>query len=150
VRTPNGISYTRSGQFQIDLNGEIVSPDGNQLLDETFQTVTIPNDGGPVSVANDGTISNEAGILARLRPMVFNNEQELARIGNSLLQTDQVPTANPDATIKQGFLEGSNVQSVLEMTRLMDTVRAFQGTQRLIETQHELTRRTVERVLSNG
>jgi flagellar basal-body rod protein FlgF len=46
------------------------------------------------------------------------------------------------------MLEGSNVEPVLEMTRLIETTRAFEGTQRLIETHHDLERRAVERLLA--
>lgn len=45
------------------------------------------------------------------------------------------------------MLEGSNVQPIVEMTEMMATVRAYQGTQRLLETHHELQPRAIERML---
>ena len=47
----------------------------------------------------------------------------------------------------QGALEGSNVQAVTELTAMMDTVRAFEGTQRMIDTEHELQRQAIERIV---
>ena len=47
----------------------------------------------------------------------------------------------------QGALEGSNVQPIVELTTMMDTVRAFEGTQRLIDTEHELERQAIERTI---
>ena len=47
----------------------------------------------------------------------------------------------------QGNLESSNVNAILEMTDMMETLRAFQETQKFIETQHDLTRRSVEQML---
>ena len=47
----------------------------------------------------------------------------------------------------QGALEGSNVEPIIEMTRMMTTMRAYQGTQRLLDTHHELQRRAIERML---
>ena len=49
--------------------------------------------------------------------------------------------------VVQGALEGSNVQPVLEMTAMMATVRAFEGTQRLLDTEHELQRQAIERIV---
>ena len=48
----------------------------------------------------------------------------------------------------QGALEESNVAPVLEMTSMLATVRAFQGVQKLIDAQHELDRRAIERMIS--
>ncbi len=48
----------------------------------------------------------------------------------------------------QGALEGSNVAAVTEMTAMMATVRAFEGVQKLIETQHETVMRAIDRMIS--
>ena len=50
----------------------------------------------------------------------------------------------------QGALEGSNVQPVLEMTTMLATVRAFEGAQRLLDTEHELERQAIERAGRGG
>ena len=50
--------------------------------------------------------------------------------------------------VVQGALEESNVAPVLEMTSMLATVRAFQGVQKLIDAQHELDRRAIERMIS--
>ena len=67
------------------------------------------------------------------------------RVG--LYQADEPPLPVEEARVVQGMLEGSNVQPIVEMTEMMATVRAYQGTQRLLETHHELQRRAIERML---
>lgn len=150
VQTGNGVGYTRAGQFQLNTVGQIVTPAGMPLLDQGNQPITVPPGAGQLSIADDGTITSQLGVLGRIAPVTFANEQAMERVGDNILTTEQAPIPAADAAVKQGYLENSNVQSILEITRLMDTVRAFEGTQRMIETHHELSRRTVERVLSSG
>ena len=98
-------------------------------------------------IAADGTVSSAAGIAGRIELVTFEDEQRLRKVGDGLYRADQPPLPAAEARLVQGALEGSNVQPILEMTRMMATVRAYQGTQRLLDTHHELQRRAIERML---
>lgn len=144
VETPAGPRYTRNGHFQLGPTGEIMSSSGHRLLDEGGGALVVPPDAGPVSIARDGTVSTADGVLGRIGLVRFAEERTLQREGESLLKTDQAPEPVELPDIGQGQLERSNVKPVLEMTRMMETVRAFQNTQRLLETHHEMVRRVIE------
>ena len=64
---------------------------------------------------------------------------------SGLFTTDEIPTdLSPEETrIQQGVLETSNVNPILEMTRMIDVLRSYQGTQKLAQTDHDLQRRAV-------
>ena len=64
-------------------------------------------------------------------------------LGGSLYETDQQPEPALKAAIVQGMIEGSNVQPIAEMTKLTTLARSYQSTQRLIENDHDLRRRTI-------
>jgi flagellar basal-body rod protein FlgF len=49
----------------------------------------------------------------------------------------QTPQAAPDAEVLQGMVENSNVKGVVEMTRMIDTVRSYQAAAKLVDTEHE-------------
>ena len=144
VETANGPRYTRGGHFVLGAAGEITTSGGQPLLDEGGGTLVVPQGSGPIEVARDGTVSTPDGILGRIGLVRFADERGLRREGDSLMRTDQAPEPVPLPDIAQGRIERSNVQPVLEMTRMMETVRAFQNTQRLLETHHEMVRRVID------
>ncbi len=148
VETPAGPRFTRAGHFTLDAEGALVTSDGHRLLDAGGAAIQLPLDGAGISVARDGTISTDAGVVAKLGLVRFADDRRLGREGDSLLVTDQLPEPVADPDIAQGRLERSNVQPILEMTRMMETVRAFQNTQRLLETHHELVRRVIDQAAS--
>ncbi len=148
VDTADGPRFTRGGHFTLDGNGALVTSGGHRLLDAGGAVVRLPSGIGDVSIARDGTISTDDGVITQLGLVRFADDTRLRREGDSLLMTDQVaePVTRPE--IAQGRLERSNVQPILEMTRMMETVRAFQNTQRLLETHHEMVRRVIDQAAS--
>ncbi len=150
VETPEGPAYTRAGQFGLSAEGEIVTAGGLPLLDENGSPVTVPPGSGEISLAADGTLSTEEGPIARIQIVDFADPQALERLGDGLYRTDQPPRPVEEARLEQGVLEKSNVEPVLEMTRMMETVRAFEATQRMLDVHHEIERRTVQAVLSKA
>jgi flagellar basal-body rod protein FlgF len=148
VETPAGPRFTRAGHFGLDGNGALVTSGGHRLLDADGAAIQLPPGVGEISIARDGTISTADGIQGQIGLVRFADETRLQREGDSLLMTDQVAEPVADPEIAQGRLERSNVQPILEMTRMMETVRAFQNTQRLLETHHEMVRRVIDQAAS--
>lgn len=150
VGTPNGPAYTRAGQFKLSPTGELVTAAGHPLLDENGSPVTVPPGSGEISLAADGTLSAAGGPFARIQVVDFADPQALERLGDGLYRTDQAPQPVENARLEQGVREESNVEPVLEITRMMETVRAFEATQRMLDIHHELERRTVQGVLGQA
>jgi flagellar basal-body rod protein FlgF len=149
VETPEGPRYTRSGQFRLNDAGELVTGDGHPVLDDSGGPLVVPAESGALSVASDGTVSSAQGVLGRIDLVAFANEERLEKAGASLYRTDQPAVPAEGARVVQGALEGSNVQPILEMTRMMATVRAYQGVHRLLDTHHEMQRRAIEKMLES-
>ena len=98
-----------------------------------------------ISVAGDGTVSGGKGVIARIGVYDFANEQALRRVGDGLFTASEPAAPALAPLVVQSALEGSNVQPVLEMTTMLASVRAFEGAQRLLDTEHELQRQAIER-----
>lgn len=147
VETAQGTRYGRGGQFHLSEFGELVTSAGDAVLDDGGASLTLPLDAGPIAIAPDGTVSTAQGVVGRIGVVDFAHEQRLRKVGGGLYQADEPPLPAEGARVVQGMLEGSNVQPIVEMTEMMATVRAYQGTQRLLETHHELQRRAIERML---
>jgi flagellar basal-body rod protein FlgF len=147
-QTGAGVRYGRAGHLELDAGGQLVDARGNPILDDGGAPVTIPQDDRDLTVGADGTVANRAGPIARLQAVTFANEQALRREGDGLYASGGQAPQPATGRIAQGALESSNISPVLEMTTMIETVRAFEGTQRLIETRHELERRAIERMIS--
>lgn len=146
VRTPAGERYTRAGQLRRDASGALVTASGHELLDENGQPIVLPPEETAPLVAADGTIAGKSGVLGRIRLVRFADPAVLRVEGEGLYASEAPPIPGASGTIVQGALEGSNVKGVLEMARMIEVTRAFEGTQRMLETHHELVRKTIERI----
>jgi flagellar basal-body rod protein FlgF len=150
IATDQGERYTRNGQFRLSAIGEIVTASGEAVLDDGGAPIAVPPGSASVTIAPDGTVSTPDAILGRLGLVTFEDLQDLEKAGHGLYRTEQAPRPAEGVSVIQGMIEGSNVQPVVEMTEMMATVRAYQGTQQIIDAHHELERRMVERMLEVG
>jgi flagellar basal-body rod protein FlgF len=128
LQTPLGARYTRNGHFQLDSQGEIVSTDGYPLISASGQPIVVPQGGGGVTVAPDGTVSagqpgtTQQATIGTVQLVDFAVPQAVTPAANGLWVTDQTPQP-ATATVQQGMLEGSNVQPVVELTRMLSISR---------------------------
>jgi flagellar basal-body rod protein FlgF len=148
--TPAGTRYGRSGRLELDADGRLVGPEGHPVLDDSGNPITLPTDDLAITIGPDGTISGRSGPLARLGIVGFTHEQALERVGDGLLTATEAPVPAAFTRVVQGALEGSNVQPIVEMAAMLETVRAFEGTQKLLDTEHELERQAIERTIRNA
>jgi flagellar basal-body rod protein FlgF len=143
--TADGSRYGRAGRLEIDAEGRLVNTGSAMLLDDSGNPITLPAEERAIAIAGDGTISGRNGPLGRTGVVGFAREQVMPQAGDRLFSAAEPPIPASDAVVVQGNLEGSNVKPVLEMTTMLATVRAFEGAQRLLDTEHELERQAVER-----
>ena len=61
-----------------------------------------------------------------------------------MFETDQAPEVSTEARVVQGMIEESNVQPIIEMTKMINAMRGYQGAQRIVETEHERQRTAIE------
>jgi flagellar basal-body rod protein FlgF len=140
IQTPQGERYTRDGHFSLDNNGLIVNSNG--------QPVTVTPDDGNIQFGVDGTISGRTGQLGRLRIVDFANPRLLTKEGANLYATPpgQPAIAAPNAQVAQGMLESSNVAPVIEISHMIEVMRAYEATASLSKSQEDLLRQAIERL----
>lgn len=145
VMTPSGAErYTRNGNFALNGTGVLVTPSGNPVLDITGNEILIDSQDGTFSVAGDGTITTSAGVIGRINVVKFSDEAGMEKLGESLFATTETPQPALNAHIEQGMLENSNVTPILEITNMIDVLRSYQETSRLLKDYEDLQRRTVQ------
>lgn len=145
VETPQGEQYTRNGRFHLDRDGQLVSTEGYPVLGEGGQNIVMAPDDTNIRVMGDGTIRSESGVK-NLQIVSFDNEQLLRKVANGMFRTDALPQPAEKAQVVQGMVEGSNVEPIMEVTRMIQTLRDYQAAQKIIETEHERQRRAIRTI----
>ena len=147
VETPRGERFTRAGRFLLAADGKLTDPDGNAVLDVRGTPVSIgPND-TRVEITADGGIRSENGPIGQLRVVRFEDTQKLKAEGARLFASDESGTPAPRPGVVQGAVEGSNVQSVVEITALTAQTREFQFAAQFVEREGERISSAVDRIL---
>ena len=148
VQTPQGARFTRDGRFTTDPTGRLVTQAGAPVLDASGGEITVDMEKGQVSIGADGTMSQGDEQVGKVGMFAFANPGALEKAGDNLFRNGSNLAATPstDARLRQGFLEGSNVKPVLEITRMVEVSRAYEQTARMMDSEAELARRTVERL----
>jgi flagellar basal-body rod protein FlgG len=150
IRQPSGdLAYTRSGNFQLDRNGNVVDANGNPLEPQ----ITIPPTAQSITVAQDGTVSvtvngqTAAQRAGQITLATFQNPAGLNAIGNTLYTVTDASgdpqVANPGGTeglgtLQQGFTEQSNVDVVGEFVNLIQSQRTYEANSRVVKAADEM------------
>ncbi len=142
VETPAGLRYTRAGQFERDAGGVLVTPQGYPVLDASGQQITFPDNTTSIQIGGAGNIKVNGEDFSALGIAQFDNPQLLERLDNKLYKSEVPGVPATDFTVAQGTLEGSNVQSVTELTRMIDISRSVTDTAKFVEIMYDLQRKT--------
>ena len=146
VGTTDGPRYTQNGRFQLDGDCTLVTQSGFPVLDERGDPVVIDPLDCAITFSAEGAVIGDLGEIARLQLVSFENLQGMLKIGDSLYNTEQEPQEPQGVQVLQGMFEGSNIQGIVEMTRMMDVVRAYTSTASMMQTNHDLQRSAVEKL----
>jgi flagellar basal-body rod protein FlgF len=148
VQTAAGDRYTRDGRFTTNPEGQLVTQEGNPVLDDGGGPLLIDPALGPVSIGKDGIVSQGAVRVGRLGVVRPDDLASMAKDGDNLYRNTANTTlqAASDARVHQGMLESSNVQPVVEITKLIEIQRAYEGVAKMMDNTSELSRTAVERL----
>jgi flagellar basal-body rod protein FlgF len=152
VQTAGGELYTRDGGLQLNNVGQLVTAGGNPVLGTSGPIVFQPTD-HDINVSPDGTITVQEGtartdsIRGKLRLVSFADAQQLLKQGSNLYSAGE-GAAVPDvkSQVKQGFIEKSNVNSVAEMSRMIEVTRAYTQISTLLQQQSDLHKTAIEKL----
>ncbi len=142
IETPLGTRYTKAGNFQLDANGLLVNVNGYPVLGNDGSQITIPPTARNIEINGAGQILADGNASGQVGVVEFSREQALNRLGNSLYSSEETPQPSQTARVAQGALEGSNVNGVTELVRVMGISRDVGNTAKFIETIYDLERKT--------
>lgn len=136
IRTADGVRYTRDGRFSRDASGQLVTVDGNLVLNDSDQAIKLPE--GDVAVTPDGTIYVNGVSSGKIGLAVFTDLTTLTRDDQNTFSSTSTPTTTGRGQIIQSSLEQSNVDSAKLMTQMIEISRSYQAAQQMVQNQDEL------------
>ena len=147
LETQNGIRLTRAGAFNVNSVGDIVTAEGHRVLDIGGAPINVPPGEADVTVAADGTVSLGDQLLGQLGVVEPEAGADLKREAGVLFQTDAalIPAAN--GLVLQGHLEGSNVDAISQLTRLIEVQRAYEMGQKLLDMGDERSKSALQTLI---
>lgn len=146
VDTGTAVRYTRDGSFTLDPDGQLVTKAGHLVLDRGGRPILVPADSGAVTVSPDGTLSGIHGVLGQLKVVRFEDPNALVPVGSGLFASNAPELPAETYSIRQGMVEGANVEPIVEMTRMIDVLRTYQSVQRILQDEHDLERQAIQKL----
>ncbi len=153
VQLPDGSQgYTRSGSFHLNSQGELVNGEGLRLLTESGQPLTLAKPNEPFLISDSGDVSQGNNLIGKIQIASFkdaNNDLHLA--GNGIYGASEKATPEPmpaETTLRQGFLEGSNVNPVQEMVSMIQASRSYEANQKMLQAQDSTLDQVINKVAS--
>lgn len=143
VITPAGQRLTRAGSFALNDEGLISTPSGHVMLGEGGAPIAVPQNSNEIVVSADGSVSADGAFIGRIELFAVP-AASLSRDGDNLLSSNAELVPIERTRIRQGYLEGSNVDPVLELSRLIEVQRAFELEQQIVSDDADRAQRAIE------
>jgi flagellar basal-body rod protein FlgG len=142
LSTPDGPKYTRSGNFKMSLDGSIVSSQGFEVMG-TNGKLQLPDiqrlTSGSVQISESGEVTVDKQSVGHIKVVDFKDYTQLTKSSDSMFianpGADISEGPGPHTTVRQGYLEESNVDGLEEMVAMVELNRSFESDQKALQAQ---------------
>jgi len=130
IQSPGGVRYSRNGNLTTNSRGQLVTSEGFPVLGEKGAITLGP---GKVEMGENGDVRVNSVFVDRLKLVGFPDTSRLQREGNSLFL---LPPGSPEpglaseTSVRQGFIEQSNVNPMTATVRMVEIMRHFEAIQK--------------------
>jgi flagellar basal-body rod protein FlgF len=142
VKTPEGVRYTRNGMFSLDSQRRLVTNLGYPVMG-TKGEIKVPP--GTIEVSAQGAINVDGKSVASIKVMEFPNDRMPQKNPEGFLASDNGKLAK-EPQIQAGHIEESNVNSINEMTKMIQGMRNYESSQKLIQTLDHMAEISIQDV----
>ena len=153
VQKPDGVHYTRKGDFTLNAEGVLVTRNGYPVLGDGGEIIvdnsSNPNEHKAFAVGEDGIVSVDGKEVGQLRVVDFASTGSLMKMGDTLFKpadNSPPPMVAEDYKVSQGVIELSNVDVVKMMTEMIEVLRGYESYQKVIRSADEATAKSINDV----
>lgn len=147
VATAQGPRLTRDGRFGVMPNGTIADASGDALLDTSGRPIRIGVTDTDLTITGDGSLSSENGRIAAIGVVRPQDPMQVVAEGGTRFQANTPTLPVTSRQIVQGAVEGSNVQPIAEVTRMIDGERMFQFLAQFVQAESDRQKMAIEKIL---
>jgi flagellar basal-body rod protein FlgG len=146
VQLPNGMTgLTRDGEFQVNSQGQLVTKESFPVMGVSGTIQFSHDHSGPLSISATGLVSQGAQVRGQLKVVDVAKPQLLTKINGAyfMAKDSKAGLDQSKATLREGYLEGSNASTLTEMASMMTASRGFEANQKVIQIQDDRLNRTI-------
>lgn len=137
--------FTRDGSLTVSPDGVLSTLDGFAVLSTAGSPIVLPN--GEFVVGQNGDVFVDGENIATISMVTFENLADLRPFGNNLYTAIEEAVEMPFiGSLMQGYLESSNVNTILEMVNMIAISRAYESNSRMVQMQDETLRQAVNEI----
>ena len=134
------VGLTRDGRLSLNADGQLVTPAGDPILDSNDQPITVSGS-APVSINAQGQVMQAGTAVATLQVAKVGDTSTLEKIGNNVFAMTggkDPRTIETNPIVRPGYIEGSGVDPIRALMRLMDASKAVSGNATMIKYQDQM------------
>lgn len=146
IETTGGPRLTRAGAFGPNENGDLVTAEGNLVLDGGGAPIFVPRGLGTVGIGADGTISAGGQPIGQIGLVMPVDPSQMVRESGVMFDAQGGFEPAINGRVLQGFLEGSNVNPILEISRMIEVQRAYELGQSFLDKEDERIRSVIQAI----
>ena len=154
LQTPKGGTiYTRDGRMHLTDTGELQSVANYPVLDPGGAPLSLDPSAGPVTIGENGAVSQNGKQVGAIGMFLIPDNANLTRYDNSAVIPDKPVEPVADLTtnsMRQGYIEGANVNAILEMTKLIEVSRAFDQAATAIDQSDSMSQEAIRTLSPAG
>lgn len=148
IEAGEGQGLTRNGGFALNGANQLVTMTGARVLDESGGPITIPAETEEIQIAIDGAIFADGNAIGKLA-IVDTDPNQLQRVGDNTFVTAAEITPHRSATVRQYTIEGSNVNAVMELARMIEVQRTYELSKSVTDTEDDRIEQTIRTLGGN-
>lgn len=133
-----GGKLTQNSNFNLSVDGRILSPTGDALMNDGGGEIVIPSDSQYVNISQDGSISNQNGIIGKVGVFTVVDKKSLTYGKDGYFSTQGQVDPATDVAVYQGYVMESNVNPMAETIRLIEIQRRYEQAEKLLKESYEL------------
>ncbi len=148
VQGPNGPIYTRAGNFTLNSKYQLVTKEGYPVLGNGVPITLEDTTGKGIWLSDDGNFFVDETISSKIDVVTFPDPEKLKRMGGNYFLSTKGAGApqSSDSPVKQGYIEMSNVNAMMEMVHLIDLNRGYEAQQKSLQAIDQLDDKAVNNI----